>query len=134
MAIQEVSVISHHDRTISDKHHGIKYDFKPNEKVLIPLAAAAHIFGLGMPDRSAAWKRHGFTQEAAGMKFFSLFDLDVVNLVAESTDVEAMKEKFETREQELAAKLEELEKAIAELTNENRDLKKKLRKLEKEGA
>ena len=91
MALQEATVISHHSHTHRDKFQGLKFEFTPNKKVLVPLAAAVHFFGLGLADKSPAWKRHGFTDSRKGEDYLRKFELKVVDLVPEDTDVEKIK-------------------------------------------
>jgi hypothetical protein len=99
MALNEVQVTSRHTHTHKDKHHGIEYTFPPNEKVLIPLKAAQHIFGGTPEERTAAGRRLGLTQaksEPGGKKgwddYFAKFDVKVVELVPQDSSLEELKE------------------------------------------
>lgn len=81
MALNEVIVTSKHTYTIEDKHLGIKYVFKPNEKVQLPMSAANHFFGIQEDDKSMAWKRRGFTNAEKGMDWLKKFNIKVVEMV-----------------------------------------------------
>lgn len=120
MALKEVTVINHTSTPLKDKHHGVEYVFAPNEKVLVPLAAAVHFFGVGLPKgspaRQMAWKRRGFTDEEKGEAFLKKFEAKVVDLVPEGSDVEEIKEKHAETIESLK---EEHEKALAALEDEH---------------
>ena len=111
MAIQEAVVTSHYDKPFTDKHHGIEYTFEPGKKTQIPVKAAAHIFGQ-LPDRKPAWIRKGYTDKAKGEAFLDKFEVEIVNLVAESIDIEDVKTELDEAKAEnesLKARLAELE-------------------------
>jgi hypothetical protein len=126
MALQQVSVISHHSHTHTDKHAGIKYDFEPNKTVIIPIAAAVHFFGLGLKDRSIAYKRHGFTSDEKGLAYLKKFEIKVVDLVPEGSDVEEIKEEHA---KVIGEKDEAHEKELAELEAEHREEVQRINKL-----
>lgn len=109
MALREVQVINHGTKDFVDRHHGITYVFKPNEKVLIPVAAAKHIFGSSEDNHRSAWIRQGHRNEKDGLAFVNQFELEVVNMVSDA-DVEAIKDENET----LKARIAELEGGGAE--------------------
>ena len=112
MELQEAIVTSHHTKTFKDKFRGIEYVFKPGEKVQMPLAAAAHVFGVGLEDQSPAWKRLGYTQPEPGIAFLKKFEIKVVNLVPESLEVEDVRsenENLKTVNESLRAQLAELQ-------------------------
>lgn len=122
MALQEVTVVSHLAETMEDKHLGIKYSFEPNKQVLIPIAAASHFFGIGLPAdspaRMAAWKRRGFTDSQKGEAWLKKFELKVVDLVPAGADVEELKEAHEKTVEELKA---EHDKALGEVEADHRE-------------
>jgi len=96
MALQEVTVISHHARTHKDSHHGIEYVFEPNKKTQVPLAAAVHFFGVGLPAnapaRQASWKRYGMTDDEKGEQYLRKFECKIVDLVIAGEGVAELKE------------------------------------------
>jgi hypothetical protein len=115
VALKEVIVTSHHVHACKDKHLGIEYTFEPNAKVQIPLATAVHFFGLGRTDRSLAWKRYGFTEEAKGEAFLKKFELKVVDLVPADTGIESLTaEHAKTLEEVKAEHQAEIEKLEAD--------------------
>jgi hypothetical protein len=122
MALQEAVVISHHSHTHKDRHLGIDYAFKPNEKVQIPLAAAVHFFGAGLPMDApaykAAWKRHGFTDDAKGEAYLKKFEVKIVELVPAGSDVSELKEENAKTLNEVHAAHEEL---LAEMEEDHRE-------------
>lgn len=122
MALQEVTVISHHDRTHKDKHHGIEYIFEPNKKVQVPIAAAVHFFGVGLPvespARQAAWKRHGLTNDAAGEAYLKKFETKIVDLVPEDDEVTALREEHS---KDFAEFKSDTEKNLAALEADHRE-------------
>lgn len=44
----------------SDYHHGFKYEFRPGVPVALPIAAAQHIFGYGVQDKTPYLIRLGW--------------------------------------------------------------------------
>lgn len=68
MPPREIFVTNHNDFTHTDLYDGVEYVFPPKERVLIPTAAATHMFGWNMPDKSEVLARLGWTfrQNAAG--------------------------------------------------------------------
>jgi hypothetical protein len=56
----DVKVINHLEITLRGRYDGEDYEFPPEEPTVIPKAAAAHIFGLGVEDKSQALNQLGF--------------------------------------------------------------------------
>jgi hypothetical protein len=134
MGLQQVSVINHHDKPLKDKHLGIIYEFNPNDRVLVPISAAVHFFGLGLKDKSIAWKRYGFTDTERGNAYLKKFEVEVVEMVPEGDEVKAIKEEHEKTVTELTA---EYEGKISILEEDHRQEVKRLQdriaELEKPG-
>ena len=130
MALQEVTVTSHHAQTFTDKHHGIEFTFEPNKQVLIPKAAAVHFFGVGLPAdapaRMMAWKRRGFTDSVKGEAFLKKFETKIVDLIPEGSDLEEIKEGHAKTVEELKA---EHEKVLGDLEAEHREEVQRINKL-----
>lgn len=58
--MNEIKVINHLKQTIRGRYDGEDYEFKPEVPVVLSAEAAAHIFGLGNPDKSQALNMLGF--------------------------------------------------------------------------
>jgi hypothetical protein len=58
--MSQVRVISHRKETLRGRYDGKDYVFKPEIPTDIPLAAARHIFGLGLDDKSQAFNQLGW--------------------------------------------------------------------------
>lgn len=58
--MSQVRVISHRPEVIRGRYDGKDYVFKPELPTDIPLAAARHIFGLGLEDKSQAFNQLGW--------------------------------------------------------------------------
>ena len=132
MALQEVTVISHHAHTHKDKHHGIEYVFEPNKKVQVPLAAAVHFFGVGLPAdapaRQASWKRHGLTDDAKGEAYLKKFECKVVDLVPAGDEVAALREETDKNLAEFKKEHE------SELTSLEADHREEIQRINKTHA
>lgn len=130
----EVAVINRTAKTFTDSFHGMNFEFAPNKKTIIPLAAAVHIFGFGLTDRGALeqrYRRRGFTNPQDGADYFKNFTLEKVEYVAkeDAEETEALKVKLE----ESDAKITALEKELDALRATNESLSKKVEKAEKKG-
>ena len=89
--MQEVIVVNKNPFDVSDGYIGMKWTFKPGQKVTIPLAAAVHIFGLGITDPTTLagiYRRFGKRVDE-GEKFIANFDLTPVELVQQEVVEEA---------------------------------------------
>ena len=122
MALKEVTVINHHALAYKDKHHGVEFVFKPNEKVLVPLAAGVHFFGVGLqkgdPARVKAWQRRGYTDAEEGEAFLRKFECDIVEMVPEGSNVAAVKEEHLKTVEEMKAYFD---KQLSDLEADHRD-------------
>lgn len=63
-----VRVVNGTDLKIEGRYDGVDYEFLPKEKVDIPQAVAAHIFGFGEKDKTKALTRLGWLHTSDQMK------------------------------------------------------------------
>lgn len=125
----EVTVKNKNSTTFRDSYLGMQFEFKPNEKVTIPLEAAIHIFGFNKKDKTANKVRLGIANHPDGDNWLGNFDIEAVEYVAkdELEEIEKLKQDLEERN----LMIEELTKMNASLQTENAQLQKKLGKKDK---
>jgi hypothetical protein len=58
--MREIFVTNTNDFHFEDMFDGVEYQFPPNERVIVPVDAATHIFGFNMPDKTAVLSRLGW--------------------------------------------------------------------------
>lgn len=84
-----------------DRYDGEEFVFVPGEKVYIPKAAATHLFGWNMPDKSEALTRLGwamvydpkaktFVEDVQGVKKLAKFVFDEAVMVSKSSLAERL--------------------------------------------
>lgn len=95
--LQEIFVTNKNDFHHSDRFNGIDYDFPPNERVLIPVIAAEHMFGFNQRDKTTVLQRLGwamkydpekksFTENMDGVRQLAKFVFTKGVMVEESVD------------------------------------------------
>jgi hypothetical protein len=91
--MEEVKVTNRNTATFRDAYQGIEYIFEPGKPIAIPLAAAVHLFGFGLKDKTLALRRFGFTSGEVGQKWLSAFDLEYVEYIRkdDADEIEALK-------------------------------------------
>jgi hypothetical protein len=129
----EVVVTNKNPKEFSDGYEGMKFTFKPNEKVSIPLAAAVHIFGFNKENKMDTLRRLGLANHVDGAQFLKNFDMkyveyikknDAEDIVQLKIDLEAVK----AERDELTGKLEAAETQIIQLTDQLADASKTTKK------
>ncbi|MBA0085815.1 MAG: hypothetical protein HRJ53_12525 [Acidobacteria bacterium Pan2503] len=53
-------VVNKNDFHHEDRFNGVDYQFPPGQKVMLSAEAAAHMFGLGVPDKTSVMHRKGW--------------------------------------------------------------------------
>jgi hypothetical protein len=87
MPVNEVFVTNRNPKPHRDRYDGKEYLFLPNEAVAIPVEAARHFFGYGLPDKTEALQRMGkafryireenaFGEDPEGVKFLARFEFE----------------------------------------------------------
>jgi hypothetical protein len=63
-----VRITSSLDEPVYGRYDGEDYEFPPGEPVDVPVAVAAHVFGFGVPDKSAVLSRLGWVTDSSHVK------------------------------------------------------------------
>lgn len=113
----EVTVINRNPKTFTDSFAGMTFEFKPNEKIPIPLAAAVHIFGFNKKDKTQNKIRLGIANHPDGDQWLDNFKMEYVEYIRKDDAAEAEKLKIdlEAKQAELDAANAEIEKLKAEI-------------------
>lgn len=135
MPSKEVAVINKSATTREDSFHGIQYRFKPNEKVILPLEAAVHLFGFGLskdsPRMTEVLRRSGFTGDRkVGLSFLENFEMKSIDYVP-AEDAEELSE-LKIILEEKNARIKELEAENEKNENEIKNLSKQVELLKEE--
>jgi hypothetical protein len=106
----EVIVINRNPKSWEDGFSGMKWTFAPNEKVSVPLAAAVHMFGFNVKDKTPTLRRLGLANHPDGEQWLKNIELKYVEYVAKDDAEEAEQLKID-----LAAKQAEIDDLTAKL-------------------
>jgi len=117
MAHNEVIVTNKNPKVFEDGYAGMKFTFKPNEKVTIPLAAAIHIFGLNKQDKTPTLRRLGLANHPDGKQWLDNIKMDFVEYVAktDAAEIEQLKIDLEAKQVEIDELTGSLKSATAEI-------------------
>jgi hypothetical protein len=94
--MNEVFVTNKNSFPHEDRFNGHLYSFPRDEKVLIPIDAARHMFGFGAPDKTEALVRLGWANPGpgddndAGVKKLAKFVFTQAKVVEEPVDEKAI--------------------------------------------
>lgn len=113
--MKEVTVVNRNPQSYTAHHVGIEYVFNPNEKVVVPLGAAVHIFGFNQADKQPALIRAGVANHPDGKKWMANFLLEMVEYVRKDEDVdsEGLKAELDEKDKQIEALKAELAEALA---------------------
>ena len=71
--MNEIFITNHNDFDHQDRFDGQDFFFPRGERVTVPVVAAAHMFGLGLVDKSETLIRAGWANDKDGVKKLANF-------------------------------------------------------------
>lgn len=130
----EVIVTNRNPEIYSDGWHGMKFDFKPNVKVSVPLAAAVHMFGFNKQDKTETLRRCGVVNHPDGKQWLSNFDMEYVEYIRkdDAAEIEQLKIDLEAKQTEIDTLVLDLKAAQASVEQLTEQLDKASKTAKKE--
>lgn len=122
----EVIVVNKNPKEFTDGINGMKWTFKPNEKVSIPLEAAVHIFGLNVKDKTQTLRRLGLANHPDGAQWLKNIQMDYVEYIRkdDAVEIEQLKIDLEAKQVEIEELTVSLKAKEAEVIQLNEQLEK----------